>query len=67
MHAPLFITIPQKNPKSMFLFCYTCAPCYLRLKTESVTSYNYGKLPSMFANYEEYKYEHLSFQAADSA
>lgn len=45
----------------MFLICYICALCYLRLMSESVIGYNYEKLPSMFANYQEYKHEHLSF------
>lgn len=69
MLAPqsLLFLIKKKKKCSWYVICYTCAPCYFRLITESVIGYNYEKLPSMFANYEECKYEYLSFQATDSA
>lgn len=39
----------------MFLIFGTHVPCYLSLIIGSVTGFDFGKLPSMFANYKEYK------------
>lgn len=31
-------------------------PCYLGFMTETVTCFDFGKFPSMFANCKEYKH-----------